>query len=292
MLGSQSAGTNGRDRTTRRRRHQPLHLSRTDQLQARGRSRPRREVRRRPAAATWRRTLEDLTEAVRRAPSELVPLGLLVDDHYGVLSVLPVQHSARGKWVKTGASWDDVRDAWKTGWDERQRASLDNLGRLRFSTGNFYGYGNQPAPLAAFGPHLWSALRRVVESGVEIVRGRDLPPVRILDEPVEVVTHVVKGSGGLEVISAIHAEGRDWERRQVTFVGGPAMAWCCRARTILGEFTDPLTPAQEKRPRATSTSTCPPRTPRSSSRRSSRRCRTVRVLVGDDVEVPGCTRRR
>ncbi len=245
--------------------------------------------RRRPAAATWRRTMEDLTEGVRRAPSEIVPMGLLVDDHYGVLSMLPVQHSARGKWVKTGASWDDVREPWKAGWDDRQRASLDNLGRLRFSTGNFYGYGNQPAPLAAFGPHLWSALRRVVETGVEIVRGRDLPPVRILDEPVEVVTHVSQGPAGLEVVSAIRADGHDWERRQVTFVGGPAHGVVLQTddELLLGEFTDPLSPAQEKLATRNQRIDIPASdatqflaaflTPLQ---------RTVRVLVDEGVEVP------
>ncbi|MGV8849076.1 MAG: SNF2-related protein [Propionibacteriaceae bacterium] len=245
--------------------------------------------RRRPAAATWRRTLEDLTEAVRRAPSHLIPLGLLVDDHYGVLSMLPVQHSARGKWVKTGATWDDVRDAWKSGWDERQRSSLDNLGRLRFSTGNFYGYGNQPAPLAAFGPHLWSALRRVVESGVEIVRGRDLPPVRILDEPVEVVTHVAKGSGGLEVISAIHADGQNWARRQVTFVGGPAHGVVLQSEDelILGEFTDPLSPAQEKLATRNQHIDVPTAdTTQFLAAFLAPLQRTVRVVVDDGVEVP------
>jgi hypothetical protein len=192
--------------------------------------------------------MEELTLGARRSKAELTPLGLLVVDHYGALSLLPVQRGARGKWVKTGASWDDVREAWKSAWDGRQRHSLDSLGRLRFSTGNFYGYGNQPAPLSTFGPHLWSALKRVVDSGVEIVPGRETPPVRILDDPVEVVARVSTGPDGLELHSGVHAAGRDWERRDVTLIGGPAHGVILQSdgELLLGAFAEPLSPSQER----------------------------------------------
>jgi len=205
-------------------------------------------AKRRTAAPTWRRAMEELTLGARRSKAELTPLGLLVVDHYGALSLLPVQRGARGKWVKTGASWDDVREAWKSAWDDRQRHSLDSLGRLRFSTGNFYGYGNQPAPLSTFGPHLWSALKRVVDSGVEIVPGRETPPVRILDDPVEVVARVSTGPDGLELHSGVHAAGRDWERRDVTLIGGPAHGVILQSdgELLLGAFAEPLSPSQER----------------------------------------------
>ena len=246
-------------------------------------------AKRRTAAPTWRRTLEELTSPARRSKSELTPLGLLVADHYGALALLPVQRSARGKWVKAGASWDDLREAWRSGWDDRQRQSVDSLGRLRFSTGNFYGYGNQPAPLATFGPQLWSALKRVVDTGVEIVSGRDTPPVRILDDPVEVVAQVSTGPEGLELRSGVRADGRDWERREVTLVGGPAHGVILESdgELLLGAFAEPLSPSQEKLatrhqridiPTADTTQFLavflPPLR------------RTARVVVDDDVYVP------
>ena len=246
-------------------------------------------AKRRTAAPTWRRTMEELTEGARRSKSELTPLGLLVDDHYGALSLLPVQRGARGKWVKAGASWDDVREGWRSSWDDRQRHSLDSLGRLRFSTGNFYGYGNQPAPLATFGPHLWAALKRAVDSGVEIVPGRDTPPVRILADPIDVVARVATGPDGLELQSGIRADGRDWERRDVTLVGSPAHGVILQSEgeILLGAFAEPLSPSQERLatrhqrldiPSADATQFLAVFLPALR--------RTTRVEVADDVHVP------
>jgi hypothetical protein len=62
------------------------------------------KAKRQTAAPSWRRVMEELTEGARRPKAGLTPLGLLVDDHYGALSLLPVQRGARGKWVKAGAS--------------------------------------------------------------------------------------------------------------------------------------------------------------------------------------------
>ena len=247
------------------------------------------KARRQTSAPTWRRALEELTESARRPKGELTPLGLLVDDHYGALSLLPVQRGVRGKWVRAGASWDDVRQGGRSGWDDRQRHSLDGLGRLRFSTGNFYGYGNQPAPLSTFGPHLWSALKRVLESGVEIVAGRDQPPVRILEDPVEVVARIAAAPDGLELHSAVRADGRDWERRDVTWIGSPAHGVVLQSdgETLLGAFAEPLSAAQEKLatrhqridiPAADATQFLAAFLPPLQ--------RTVRVVVDDDVDVP------
>ena len=247
------------------------------------------QAKRRTAAPTWRRTLEELTEEARRSRVDLTPLGLLVEDHYGALSLLPVQRGARGRWVKAGASWDDVRDGWRSSWDPRQRNSLDSLGRLRFSTGNFYGYGNQPAPLASFGPHLWAALRRVVESGVEVVPGRDTPPVRLLDEPVEVVARVATGADGLELYAGVRADGKDWERRDVTLIGSPAHGALLQSgdELLLGAFAEPLSQSQERLatrhqrveiPAADATQFLAVFLPALR--------RTARVEVGDDVHVP------
>ena len=247
------------------------------------------QAKRRTAAPTWRRTLEELTEEARRSRVDLTPLGLLVEDHYGALSLLPVQRGTRGRWVKAGASWDDVRDGWRSSWDPRQRNSLDSLGRLRFSTGNFYGYGNQPAPLASFGPHLWAALRRVVESGVEVVPGRDTPPVRLLDEPVEVVARVATGADGLELYAGVRADGKDWERRDVTLIGSPAHGALLQSgdELLLGAFAEPLSQSQERLatrhqrveiPAADATQFLAVFLPALR--------RTARVEVGDDVHVP------
>lgn len=205
------------------------------------------KAKRQPAAPTWRRAIEDVTEAARRT-GEVVPLGLLIDDHYGVLSVLPVQLGARGKWVKAGASWDDLRESWRSAWDERQRQTLDDLGRMRYSTGNFYGYGNQPAALSSFGPQLWPALHRILAAGVKLIPGRDTPPVRILADPVEVLTRIVAAADGLSVLSAVTADGRDWERRGLSFVGSPAHGVILTGddEILLGAFPEPLTAAQER----------------------------------------------
>ncbi len=202
---------------------------------------------RQPAAPTWRRAMEDVTGAVRRTV-DLTPLGLLIENHYGVLSALPVQLGARGKWVKAGASWDDLRETWRSTWDERQRQSLDDLGRLRYSTGNFYGYGNQPGALSSFGPQLWPALRRIIAAGVELVPGRDTPPVRILSQPAEVVTRVLPSAQGLSVVSAVTADGRDWERRDISFVGAPmhGVILTSAEEILLAAFPEPLSAAQER----------------------------------------------
>src|SRR5664280_2563323 len=144
--------------------------------------------RREPEVQAWQQAVRQVTAGVR-PPEEITPLALQVErggpDAAVMLRALTM--GARGKWIKTGAAWDDLANVWGSRWDEDQRRALNELGRLRLAYSSYYYRGGPDLlSITLFGPAVWSALRRVVESGVGIVSGRDTPPVRSLADPVEI----------------------------------------------------------------------------------------------------------
>ena len=200
---------------------------------------------RQPGPPSWRRVLDELTTQSRRAATEPAALGILVELNEGKVSLRPVQHGTRGQWVKTGATWDSMEHPWGSPWPEDQRLSLKELGRLRRLP--YYGYGNLSSYLTDFGPHVWSALRRALSAGVELVPGPHTPPVRILADPVEVVTRLSRGEDGLVMTTSVMVEGVERARRDVSFLGEPPHGLAILGdELVLGGFDQPLSAAQEK----------------------------------------------
>ena len=204
--------------------------------------------RREPEVQAWQQAVRQVTAGVR-PPEEITPLALQVErggpDAAVMLRALTM--GARGKWIKTGAAWDDLANVWGSRWDEDQRRALNELGRLRLAYSSYYYRGGPDLlSITLFGPAVWSALRRVVESGVGIVSGRDTPPVRILADPVELVTGITAASGGIAVETGVLADGREMSVRQVEMIGEPphGVSVDDGDELLLGGFAKQLSSAQ------------------------------------------------
>ena len=120
--------------------------------------------------------------------------------YYGALAtritLQPLREGVRTPWVKTGASWGDVTQAWKSAeLNHAQRASLAQLHAL--SPENAYSYGTpSTVDLAALGPLCWPLLKRVVATGVELIAGEGLRSVRICDGTATVSLDLTRTADG------------------------------------------------------------------------------------------------
>ena len=98
--------------------------------------------RREPEVQAWQQAVRQVTAGVR-PPEEITPLALQVErggpDAAVMLRALTM--GARGKWIKTGAAWDDLANVWGSRWDEDQRRALNELGRLRLANSSYYYRG-------------------------------------------------------------------------------------------------------------------------------------------------------
>ncbi len=245
--------------------------------------------RREPPKPSWRKALEDVAFADRSVRTDLVPLGLLMDLKYGRLSIRPVQLGARGKWVKSGADWDSVQNPWSSPWEENQRSALRELSRLRRASAYGYGYPGQATLITDFGSHVWSALRAVVDAGVVLVAGSETPPVRLIDEPAEVVTRVSRDAAGLIVASTVLVGGVELERRAVNLLGEPphGLAVLTDHELALSGFAGPLSPAQENLLTKHQRIEVPAAdVPQFVAGFLPPLRRSVRLILDDDVEVP------
>ena len=146
-----------------------------------------------PSAGEWRRALADLTtdDPGDDRPPTGVALQLVVQhpprtryaaDTGPRVTIRPLRRGNSGKWIKTGASWQNVESPYSRDLadvDPHQRAALRALmasGRLD----HYYG-SSQAVPLDTFGPDLWHQLTRAIDVGVKLVGERPDHEVEVSD---------------------------------------------------------------------------------------------------------------
>ena len=85
--------------------------------------------------------------------------------------VRPLRMGAKGRWVKSGASWRDL-DSPYHGYDLRD-ADPAHLVAVRAMggsvAGGLYASGSDAIPLERFGPGVWTTLRHAVDAGVHLI---------------------------------------------------------------------------------------------------------------------------
>lgn len=95
----------------------------------------------------------------------------------------PVQRDAKGKWSKSGVSWQTIRDSYGGGGvTPEQRELLSVLRASAFESGYYSGNTLPDLPDARVG--VWGALARAVEHGIELVPGSRLERVELHPEQV------------------------------------------------------------------------------------------------------------
>jgi superfamily II DNA or RNA helicase len=155
------------------------------------------------AAREWERrltlVLDELEDAAQSTAAPKNPLGLQLElspgrrqwrtgqpAARGVLRMRPVRRGARDKWVRQGASWNDVPylDR-RTDADPAQTAVLTELlSAHRAANRQAYFGADAHLTLATFGPGLWALLRQADEVGIELVPAGDLRRVAVAREPL------------------------------------------------------------------------------------------------------------
>ncbi|MGB6020999.1 MAG: DEAD/DEAH box helicase [Ornithinimicrobium sp.] len=115
------------------------------------------------------------------------------------LEVRPLREGKTKRWVRSGATWQDLGGPWGHGVvrEDHHHVITEILSLHRVSQGgHYYGYGHAAVLLDDLGPAIWPLLRRAVLLGMPLVAGRDLGSVRLLD-----------GSAGLTLDVTRDAEG-------------------------------------------------------------------------------------
>src|SRR5699024_10581464 len=117
------------------------------------------------------------------------------------VQVRPVSMGARGRWVKSGISWNDVSYA-----DQypRVRYPTEHLNLLRelavaSRSGSRHSYPPENGAhrsLHTFGPSLWRLLRQARETGLELVAEPPITDVRVADHPASLQLDLTRGESG------------------------------------------------------------------------------------------------
>ncbi|WP_077684741.1 SWIM zinc finger family protein [Tessaracoccus aquimaris] len=126
------------------------------------------------------------------------PLALQVTEEGANLALRPLRKGARGNWVRTGATWDEVATQ---GGDfvPVQRDAL--LALLECRTGGPFRPRTDSLLITDLLPAFWPALRRAVDAGVALVAGtsvtgRDLPDPTLSPDPFEPIAAILPGPAG------------------------------------------------------------------------------------------------
>ena len=166
-----------------------------------------------PSAGEWRRALADLTtdDPDDDRPPTGVALQLVVQhpprtryaaDTGPRVTIRPLRRGRSGKWIKTGASWQDVESPYSRDLadvDPHQRAALRALmasGRLD----HYYG-SSQAVPLDTFGPDLWHQLDRAIDVGVEARRRATRPRGRAVRHPARACVDLTEDETGVVTLT-------------------------------------------------------------------------------------------
>lgn len=122
------------------------------------------------------------------------------------LAMRPVQREASGKWVKSGISWRDVRDAhWAPTAAEPE--VIEALAAVADAVPDAL-YGSALPVITDSRSAIWSALAGLERAGVDLVAGQRLESVHLITEPVEPRADLVaRPDGGVHFAIGVDVEG-------------------------------------------------------------------------------------
>ena len=166
----------------------------------------------------WRRALAKVCVPTTSAGR---PLALQFDVHTAKATyyapnpatrvlVRPMRLGAKDRWVKTGASWRDVdsryvhyslRDV-----DPTQLIAIQTVAQT--TGGSLYSAGADAVAFDRFGPSVWTALRKAVDAGVELIGSKGPMSVELDAEPAHVTIDLTAtADDGIALRAAITHRG-------------------------------------------------------------------------------------
>ena len=152
---------------------------------------------------TWERQLAQLVSVGTAAPGEGKALALefsVPTLHYGAgvsrIVLQPMREGVQKPWVKTGASWSDVTQVWRSAeLNPAQRHALAQLHQLSPDVGYSYGVPST-VDLGGLGPLAWPLLRRAATAGVTLLAGDGLRSVRLGDDAATISLDLTRSPDG------------------------------------------------------------------------------------------------
>ncbi len=187
-----------------------------------------------PPAPDWRLSLSGIDDAPD--PEGGVPLALQLGVRTSVASrhapspsaqvvIRPMRMGTRGRWIRTGADWQDITSAYSARTEDLDPGQLAAVRAI--AAGNPELRWHQQAgaqPLDRFGPGLWPALSDALGAGVTLVTDAPDGTVTLAEPPGEVQVDLrATPDGGVVVTAGITHEGRPVDRAPGThhLVGRP-----------------------------------------------------------------------
>ena len=214
------------------------------------------------AALIWHMRLVNvraLTPAWQRALTEVVagtashdngdPLAIQVTRASGSVLLRPLQWGRSGRWVKTGINWENLQYPWSGKYLEQQREALAGLARtrdLRTNSSYYYSRRSDELDLGELGTPAWYWLRQVLAAGVELVPGRDTPPVRVA-EPARLAARLTRGEAGLQLHTVAVTGELERSVPYANLLGDPPHGFAIdhQHELLLVPFVEPLTKGQQ-----------------------------------------------
>ncbi|MFT3969060.1 MAG: DEAD/DEAH box helicase [Micropruina sp.] len=207
-----------------------------------------RLVNMRALTPAWQRALTEVT-AGTGAAGRSEPLAMQVTRKAGSIELRPLQWGRSGRWVKTGVSWDNLQYPWSGSWVEAQRVAMAGLARTRdqrSSASYYYSRRSDDLDLGELGSPAWYWLREVVTSGVELIPGRDTPPIR-LGEPAHLVSRLTRTDDGAQLHTIAVAGELERAVPYANLLGDPPHGFAVEHEheLLLVPFADPLSKGQQ-----------------------------------------------
>ena len=207
-----------------------------------------RAVNERALTPAWQRALAEVTAGtVTQGRGE--PLAMQVTRTAGSVLLRPMQWGRSGRWVKTGVSWDNLQYPWAGQFLEAHREAMAGLARTRDqrSGGNYYySRRSDELDLSELGAASWYWLRQVAAAGVELVSGRDTPPVR-LAEPAQLVSRLTRTEDGVRLHTVAVTGELERAVPYANLLGDPPHGFALEHdhELLLVPFAEPLSKGQQ-----------------------------------------------
>ena len=197
------------------------------------------------ASSKWRKSLGRLLphgDGLARTAS--TPLALQVEQGATGLALRPVQLSARGGWLKAGATWSDVQRAAGQFLPTHRQAVL-GLVEARKGAGN--GYLPDLLTFDALRPDAWHTLASAHAVGVELVAGDDaagrpLPTIELSPEVATPVILITRADDGVLVTPALDLGDEEMALPAKSIQGNPGHGVAIErdGKLVLAGFNRPL----------------------------------------------------